>query len=294
MKSDNIIDLALIEDLGFPYLDLTTEVLFDPHDAQLYQADIVSKHSTPIVLCGLSMVQDILKHAPEPLTKFELHGNYKDGDCIEPGQTLVRIQAPAKILWMFERTILNFLQRLCAVATLTAQFVQRVQHTSMQILDTRKTTPGMRTLEKYAVLCGGGVNHRMGLYDAILIKDTHIDLLGGITLALAKLSTYAVANTHTQSVPVIVEVRNRVELDSVLRAHATGKVHIDRVLLDNMTLAELKDCVAQCHGIMPTEASGGINLSNVGAIAETGVDFASIGHITHSAGVIDLSMQCHT
>jgi len=289
LDSLSVIDLALAEDLGFPYKDITTELfIHPPHDTQVYRASILSKHPTPIVCCGVMLVHEILSHAPKELEPVEIFPHYKDGDSIEPGQTILSMQGPAKTLWMFERTILNFLQRLCAIATLTSQLVQRIQHTATKILDTRKTAPGMRRLEKYAVLCGGGSNHRMGLYDAILIKDTHIDLLGGMELALSKLSTYP-----KQTVPVIVEVRDQVELDMVLQAHQRGAIHVDRVLLDNMSIAALKECVTQCHGIMTTEASGSINVSNVCAIAQTGVDFASVGCITHSAGVVDLSMKCH-
>jgi len=203
---------------------------------------------------------------------------------MQNGETMLSIRAPAHELLMAERTVLNFLQHLCAIATLTAKYVHLIKDTPLTVLDTRKTVPGFRRLDKYAVYCGGGANHRMGLYDAILVKDTHIDLLGGMAVMLARLP---IKNTH--SYPVIVEVRTTQEL-AILLTHGSDKV--DRVLLDNMSPKLMAECVSMCQGIFPTEASGNISLDNIVEIANSGVNFASIGKLTHSAGNVDLSMRC--
>lgn len=279
-----LIDLALTEDLGNPFCDLTTQTLFSDNN-KTSQARIISKHPEPIVLCGTPIINAIL-------TKFsatyKIHSDYQDGQIIVPGKTLFTLEAPASYLLMAERTILNFLQRLCAVATLTKKFVDAVADTNLKILDTRKTTPGFRHLEKYAVFCGGGVNHRLGLYDAIMIKDTHVDALGGMEQALKNLDSRVRGNDGPPNLQIIVEVRSREELNIVLK-HGRNKV--TRVLLDNMSPTLMTECVALCRDVFPTEASGNINLDNIKSIAHTGVDFASIGKLTHSAGSVDLSMK---
>jgi nicotinate-nucleotide pyrophosphorylase (carboxylating) len=272
-----LIELALTEDLGKPFCDLTTQILFTDSN-KISRARIISKHPEPIVLCGLPVVKAIL----EKFTNhYQLRTTHQDSDVIHPKETILILEAPTDCLLMAERTILNFLQRLCAVATLTRKFVDIVKHTSLKILDTRKTTPGFRHLEKYAVQCGGGVNHRMGLYDAMMIKDTHIDALGGMEKALEKIN-------NKNNYPIIAEVRTLEELKVVIK-YASHKV--TRVLLDNMSPELMKQCVALCHNIFPTEASGNISLDNIKIIAETGVNFASIGKLTHSAGSVDLSMK---
>lgn len=278
---ETLIALALTEDLGTPYQDLTTTFLFPEKNTENATAKIISKHPTPIVVCGLPLVAAILNKFSSACT---LHLCVQDGDVLLPGATLLMIEGPADILLMAERTLLNFLQRLSAVASYTAQFVAQTVGTDLKILDTRKTTPGFRHLEKYAVLCGGGVNHRFGLYDALMIKDTHIDLLGGMRHALAKLPKNII-----DQYPVIIEVRNKEELMIVC---TEGRDKVSRVLLDNMSLDEMRACVQYCAGQIPTEASGNINLDNIRAVAETGVQFASIGRLTHSAGSVDLSMKC--
>lgn len=274
-----LIDMALTEDLGLPYNDVTTTVLF-PQIKNNSKAKIISKHPYPIVICGLPIVKAVLKKIDE---NCEIQSDFADGNLLQPGETLLIATGPASALLMAERVVLNFLQRLCAIATLTAQFVKAISHTSTKILDTRKTTPGFRHLEKYAVHCGGGVNHRMGLYDAIMVKDTHIDLLGGMAMALKVLP-----ETITQHFPVIVEVRTIDELMVVLEQ---GQHKVTRVLLDNMTPALMAECVSMCKGKNTTEASGNMTLENITAAAESGVDYISVGKITHSAGSVDLSMK---
>lgn len=271
-----LIELSLKEDLGEPFCDLTTEYLMS--DAKsLGCVEIISKHKTPITVCGTVLIEAILSHFA---THYTLKIDKADGVEVLPGERLLSITAPMAVLSMTERTILNYLRHLSAIATLTNQFVTKIQHTSTRILDTRKTTPGFRHLEKYAVRCGGGVNHRMGLYDAIMVKDTHVDMLGGMAKVMAKLAK--------AEVPTIVEVRNEEELEIVLEK-GLGKVN--QVLLDNMSILQLINCVNLCRGKIITEASGNLSLDNIVAVAETGVDFASVGRLTHSAGQVDLSMR---
>ena len=280
----NIIDealfeLALNEDLGIPWQDVTTDLLFPQLPAQA-EAKIFSKHKEPIRICGISFVAHLL-------TKLSRHSqvltDFQDGEELPVGATMLTILTDPHSLLKAERILLNFLRHSCAISTLTAQYASQVKHTNLKILDTRKTTPGLRHLEKYAVYCGGGQNHRMGLYDAVMIKDTHIDLLGGMEKALEKLPLLT-----SQSLPVIVEVRSLEELNIVLEK---GQSKVHRVLLDNMNVETLAACVKACRGIFETEASGNIRLDSIVKIAETGVDFASIGELTYGAGHVDLSMR---
>src|SRR3990167_6214663 len=236
-----LIDLALREDLDIVFCDLTTQCLFSDRSYS-GKATLVSKHTTPIVLCGLPIINELLARFE---TEYTINTSYQDGDVIAAQHQILTVASSAAILLMAERTLLNFLRHLSAIATLTKAFVDKVKHTQLKILDTRKTTPGLRHLEKYAVHCGGGVNHRLGLYDAYIIKDTHVDLLGGMQQALAKLPEKTV-----NRLPVIVEVRNTKELQAVID-HGQGKV--DRVLLDNMSVKQMRECVHRCNNIFSTE-----------------------------------------
>jgi nicotinate-nucleotide pyrophosphorylase (carboxylating) len=279
----DLLRLALTEDLGHPWCDATTQLLFADCTSQLaplQKAEIISKHKTPIVVCGIPIICSLLTQL-DPKATIQIF--CQDGEVLMPGAVLVEMHANPQALLMAERTLLNFLRHLCAVATLTTQFVEKVQQTRLKILDTRKTTPGFRHLEKYAVHCGGGVNHRMGLYDALMVKDTHVDLLGGMEQAIHKLP---LLTAHDKD--VIVEVRNFEELEIVL---VKGREKVTRVLLDNMNIDLLNNCVRACKSIFPTEVSGNINLTTIEAIAKSGADFASVGMLTHSAGNVDLSMR---
>lgn len=276
-----LLNLALEEDFSFPWQDKTTEILF-AHSNSPQQAKIISKQSEPITICGLPILQALIK-------KFDNHcqlqSHFQDGQRVIPHEPIVTLQGKAKTILMLERTLLNFFRHLSAIATLTHQYVTKVSHTHLKILDTRKTTPGFRHLEKYAVHCGGGTNHRMGLYDAIMIKDTHVDLLGGMVKTLSFLSA------QKAQMPVIVEVRSIAELEQVIK-HGVNKV--TRVLFDNMAIAEMSEAVMMCQNIFETEASGNISLDNIVTIAETGVQYASIGKLTYGAGHVDLSMSCQS
>lgn len=278
--NNHLIFLALQEDLGPDNVDMTNDCLFG-HQNKIVAARLINKHPSPIVLCGLSLIKKIFQHLQ---TECSIETDYSDGNIVPANSNIAILEADIKKLLTAERTILNFIRHLSAIATLTKQYVDKVKHTTMKILDTRKTTPGMRYLEKYAVHCGGGTNHRMGLYDAIMIKDTHIDLLGGIENALQMLT-----QKDCQEKSIIIEIRTSTELEKVLQQ---TYVKVDRVLLDNMSIEDLKSCVKLAKSAnLDTEASGNIHLDNVVAIAETGVDYASIGRLTHSAGQVDLAMK---
>lgn len=283
-KSDKalitLIKLALEEDLSTNHRDITTELLFSKLGSLKKTAHFYSKETQSLVMCGLPLVRRLLEVAG-PDCYFI--GSYaEEGALVGPGEHLLSLTGPITQLLKLERILLNFLQRLCAIATQTAQFVAHTQHTLTRILDTRKTLPGFRALDKYAVQCGGGGNHRMGLYDAIMLKDTHIDALG-MEKALAILPL-----TIHNHYPVIVEVRNEMELDIVL---SKGISKVSRILFDNLSIEILHRCVTRCLNRVSTEASGSVKLENVSEIAETGVDFISIGQLTHSVIAADLSMQ---
>jgi nicotinate-nucleotide pyrophosphorylase (carboxylating) len=207
-----------------------------------------------------------------------------DGHRAKAGETLLRISGDARAILSAERVALNFVQRLSGIATLTAQFVDAIEGTHARILDTRKTTPGLRRLEKYAVTCGGGVNHRFGLFDMVLIKDNHL-------AALREAEPNAVAAAVKQARVKYPQLKVEVEADTLEQVEQGVAAGADFVLLDNMTLVQLRLAVQKCKGHSKTEASGGVNLSTVRAIAETGVDFISVGALTHSARAVDVGLD---
>ncbi len=266
---------ALEEDIGQD--DVTTRALVP--EGQSGRAVILSRVSC--VVAGLDVARAVFAAVDARLVCETLAA---DGQQVAPGAILLRLQGPLGAILTAERTALNYLQRLSGIATRTRRFVERVRPFKTRILDTRKTTPGLRRLEKYAVACGGGTNHRMGLYDMVLIKDNHRALLrqAGIATLAAAVET---ARRRAPGVPVEIEVENEAELADALN----GKP--DWVLLDNMTIDQLRHCVALCAGRCPLEASGGVTLENVSAIAATGVDAISIGGLTHSATAVDLSLE---
>jgi nicotinate-nucleotide pyrophosphorylase (carboxylating) len=197
---------------------------------------------------------------------------------------LLKVSGPARALLSAERVALNFVQRLAGIATLTAQFVEAVRGTRAQILDTRKTTPGWRTLEKYAVRCGGGQNHRLGLFDMVLIKDNHL-------AALRDARPNAIAAAVRRARENFPQLKVEVEADTLEQVEQALAAGANLILLDNMDLAQLRVAVAKCQGRAQTEASGGVSLSTVWAIAETGVDFISVGALTHSARAVDIGLD---
>ena len=269
---DQSVREALQEDLGLAG-DITTDPII-PHDARGAAAIVVRE---PARIAGLDLAEATFR-ALDPLAVFTRIVN--DGEEAEAGATAARIEARTRALLTGERTALNFFSRLCGIATLTASYVSKVEGTGARIACTRKTTPGLRALEKYAVRCGGGVNHRFGLYDAVLVKDNHIAAAGGLAPALERLNERA-----GHMVKIEVEVDTLDQLEDALR------FPIDAVLLDNMDIATLKTAVALTKGKVLTEASGGVTLETVAEIAGTGVDLISVGALTHSLRNLDSSLE---
>ena len=263
---------ALEEDLG-GVGDITTNAIIPP-DAQGDASIIVRK---PGVIAGLDLAAASFKSL-DPDVRFTRI--VEDGSKVEAGATIARIAGKTRALLTGERTALNFFGRLSGIATLTAGYVAAVEGTHAKIVETRKTTPGLRALEKYAVRCGGGTNHRYGLYDAVLVKDNHIAAAGGLAEALN-----AVRTAVGHLVKIEVEVDTLDQLENVLR------FPIDAVLLDNMDAGTLKRAIALVKGRVITEASGGVTLESVREIAKTGVDLISVGALTHSARSLDSSLE---
>ena len=267
--------LALAEDVGSG--DATT--LSTIPDTGIAAAMMTARE--PLVVAGLAVSEAAFRELSAAI-KITLLA--RDGQAVEAGQYLLRVQAPARAILSAERVALNFAQRLSGIATLTAQFVAAIKGTSAKILDTRKTTPGIRLLEKYAVTCGGGQNHRIGLFDQILIKDNHLAALHG---EKPNAIAAAVKRARGQYPNLKVEV----EADTLEQVEQAVAAEADIVLLDNMTTDQMRNAVAIAKGRSLTEASGGVNLKTVRAIAETGVDFISVGTITHSARAMDIALD---
>lgn len=269
----SLIPLALEEDLGNQG-DITSRSTID---ADKYICGEITAKANGVI-AGLRSVELVYQaiHA-----QVEVVQHAQDGDQIEKGDLICSVTGNAYAVLAGERTALNFLQRLSGIATLTRQYVKAVEGTHSIILDTRKTHPGWRLLDKYAVRMGGGQNHRMGLYDMVLIKDNHIEAAGGITAAINAVRRDDVAT----NLPIIVEVKDEDELIEALQ------LKVDRILLDNMDLPRLRRAVEIANGRVPLEASGNVNLNTVRDIALTGVKYISVGTLTHSAPVLDLSMR---
>ena len=264
-----VIDTALAEDVGSG--DVTTSLLV-PSDA-VGRAALTQK--APGVIAGLRVCEAVF-HRVDPSLRWHAHA--AEGVWRDDGGLVAEVAGSSRSILTAERVALNFLQRLSGVATLTARYVEAVAGTGCSILDTRKTTPGLRVLEKAAVVAGGGVNHRFGLFDFVLIKENHAAMAGGVGEATRR------ALAAAGDLPVEVECSSLDEVRSALEAGAP------RILLDNMTNAQLRSCVELVAGRASLEASGGVSLETVRGIAETGVDFVSVGALTHSAPALDVSL----
>ena len=286
-RIDALLERALLEDKAAA--DATTNLTIDAN--LLATASIVARQE--MVVSGLGAVPRFLEifarldRRPPAQTRFEVvsHPEMFDGVRVHEDQVLAVIRHNARTLLSCERVILNLLQHLSGIATMTRKFVDAIQGTHAHVLDTRKTVPGLRDLEKYAVLCGGGTNHRLDLASSILIKNNHISLGGGLPAVLTR-----ALEKRKKGQRVQVEVRNAKELEEALEYGA------EAILLDNMTPEEVKRSVERIKQVerwIPTEASGGIVLENIRAYAETGVDFISVGALTHSAKAADISMRIH-
>ncbi|MDD2273554.1 MAG: carboxylating nicotinate-nucleotide diphosphorylase [Desulfuromonadaceae bacterium] len=267
---DRLIEQALLEDIHTG--DITTLAVVP--GARPASARLIAKEN--MVVAGLSTAARVFSKL-DPDIRFEACLN--DGEKAAVGTVLATVHGEAAQLLMGERVALNLLQRMCGIATLTTSFVEAVTGTKARIVDTRKTTPGLRQLEKYAVRVGGGINHRTGLYDGVLIKENHIAAAGGITEAIRRARAYI---PHTLKIEI--ETETLAQVDEALTAGA------DIIMLDNMSLDEMRTAVATIGHRALVEASGGVNLERVRAIAETGVDIISVGALTHSPRAMDISM----
>lgn len=271
---ETLVGLALAEDLD-QRGDVTSFATLP--DTLVIRGQIVAKAEG--VIAGLPAVIETYRQVDSGV---QVQPRLTDGEPVQPGTPVCDVVGPGRAVLTGERTALNFLQRMSGVATQTNRFVQAVAGTGAVILDTRKTTPGFRHLEKYAVRMGGGQNHRIGLYDQVMIKDNHIDACGSITAAVESVRKEF---TRSSEIPIVVEVRNFAEL------HEALLLNVHRILLDNMSDDEMRQAVEITAGRTPLEASGNMSLARVRAVAETGVNFISVGALTHSAPALDLSMR---
>lgn len=266
---EETVHIALREDVGDG--DITAQLI--PADA-VSLANVISRETC--VFCGMDWFEEVFRQIDDQVF-IEWH--VQDGDSIEADETICSLSGSSRSLLTGERTALNFVQTLSATATQASRYARAVEGTNAVVLDTRKTIPGLRAAQKYAVACGGCQNHRMGLYDAILIKENHILAAGSIQAAVDE------ARFHSPGFPVEIEVEN---VDQLEQAVAAG---VDRVLLDNFTTDRMREAVKLCNGRIPLEASGGITLENIRAYADTGVDYISTGSLTKDIIAIDLSMR---
>ena len=272
---DEIIEKALIEDLGDgDHTSLSTI----PSDA-MGEAKLVAKESG--IISGVEVAGKVFKKVDSDIEFVSLK---KDGDTIKKGDVIFTVKGRSISLLSAERLALNLIQRMSGIATQTNSIVNKIKHTNTKLLDTRKTTPNLRVLEKQAVKAGGGENHRFGLYDMIMIKDNHIDFAGGIVPAITSCVKYL--KEKNKDLKIEIEVRDFDELNKVL---AFGNV--DRIMLDNFTPAEIKKALTLIDGKYETEASGGITSDTIVGFAETGVDYISVGALTHHIKSLDLSLK---
>ena len=260
---------ALSEDVGTG--DISAELIDSSEQAT---ARVITRQ--PGVFCGKPWVEEICRQLD---SNIEVRWSVNDGDAVEPDQELFLLKGSARSLLTLERTILNFVQLLSGTATLTRRYVELMGNTDSKLLDTRKTIPGLRLAQKYAVRCGGGHNHRLGLFDAFLIKENHIAAAGGISQAVLR------ARSQHPEIPVEVEVESLLELNEAMDAGA------DTALIDNFSLADTTTAVTVSRGTLKLEASGGIDEKTIGDIAATGVDYISIGNLTKQVLPLDLSMR---
>lgn len=266
---------ALAEDIGPG--DVTTLATV----SKSLPAQAVIRAREPLVAAGLEFAAVAFRQRSH---KVKARPVVRDGQRVRAGATLLEISGPAHAILSAERVALNFVQRLSGVATLTAHFVEAIRGTGAKILDTRKTTPGWRRFEKYAVACGGGKNHRLGLFDLVLIKDNHL-------AALRTQKPNAIAAAIARARDKYPKLKVEVEADTLAQVAQAAEAGADIILLDNMTIAQLRQAVKIIRGRAFTEASGGVNLKTVPAIARTGVDFISVGALTHSARAVDIGLD---
>ena len=279
----NFIEMSLKEDVGAG--DVTSESSV-PKDL-IEKGYILAKEEG--VVAGIEVAKEVFSQVNEEL---EFIAHKSDGDKVVFGDVVIEVKGSARSILMGERLALNFMQRMSGIATRTFDITQILMGTPTKVLDTRKTTPGLRAFEKLAVTIGGGVNHRMGLYDMILIKDNHVDYAGGMSQALAKVSEYLCARPDDSLLlKVVVETRSFEEIERVLEAREASDIEIERILLDNFSHSEVKEAVRRYSSKITLEASGGITPDNVRGYGDAGVDFVSMGYMTHSVKSLDFSLK---
>lgn len=271
---DDLIDLAFAEDIGDG--DHTTLSTI-PSNVNGKQHLLIKQ---PGILAGVEIAARVFQKL-DPSLKMKVFIN--DGEQVKPGDIAFEVEGPVRSLLIAERTMLNIMQRMSGIATMTAQYQDRLSGLKTKVLDTRKTTPGMRLLEKDAVKIGGGENHRVGLFDMILIKDNHVDFAGGIAQAVKRAREYC--REHGKNLKIEVETRNIPEIEEALKAGA------DRIMLDNFTPEQTREAVKLIAGRAETESSGGITIDNLREYGEAGVDYISVGALTHSVKGLDMSFK---
>ncbi|HEX2553438.1 MAG TPA: carboxylating nicotinate-nucleotide diphosphorylase [Microvirga sp.] len=268
---DRLIDLWLTEDIGSG--DLTAQTMIEADE----RGRFVMNAREPIVIAGIDVAAQVFRRY-DPGCRVETR--VRDGARVEKGTVLLAVEGPARAVLTCERTALNILQRLCSIATETARYVAAIAGTGARLIDTRKTTPGLRVLEKHAVACGGGLNHRLGLDGGVMIKDNHIAVCGSIAAAVER---------ARRTLPVLTKLEVECDrLDQVREALAAGA---DVIMLDNMSLDAMREAVRLVDGRVPLEASGGIRIDTIRAVAETGVTYISTSKITQSAPAIDIGLD---
>ncbi len=273
--TNELIDCAFQEDIGDgDHTSLATI----PGSAKGSAHLLIKAEGT---LAGVELAEAICNRRDESLL---LRPMLRDGAQVKPGDVAFTLSGNSRSILLVERIVLNFMQRMSGIATLTRAFVDAVEGTKCRVLDTRKTTPGLRIIEKWAVRIGGGTNHRMGLHDMMMIKDNHADFAGGIPQAINRAIAYQ--REHGLSIPIEVETRNLIEVGQVLSAGG-----IQRIMLDNFKTKDLREAVQLIGGRFETEASGGITLETARSFADCGVNFISVGALTHSAGSLDMSLK---
>jgi len=267
----HLIELALKEDYGSG--DITTDNLIDPKLSG--SGEMIAKE--PLVLAGSDIVYEVFRHLDPDVRMTSL---FKDGDAVRKNEALLTIEGSMRALLIGERTALNFLQRLSGIATLVRSYADVLIRKNVRLVDTRKTTPGWRVLEKYAVRVGGADNHRMGLYDGVLIKDNHIEACGGIQPAIER-----IRNKISHLIKIEIEVSTLDQADEAVSAGA------DIIMLDNMDLEQIKEAVKRIDGKAVVEVSGNVTKADLPKLADTGVDIISVGALTHAARSVDISMR---
>jgi nicotinate-nucleotide pyrophosphorylase (carboxylating) len=266
-----LIETWLAEDIGAG--DLTVQLMIEPEEVGRF--DINARET--MVVAGIEVAADVFRRYAPGLT---LDIRVTDGDVVAAGTIMMRLSGLAQGILTAERTALNILNRMCSVATETARFVRVIEGTAARLVDTRKTTPGLRMLEKHAVACGGGLNHRLGLDNGVMIKDNHIAVCGGIALAVQR---------ARRRLPVLTKIE--VECDRLAQVEEALAARADVIMLDNMSVPDMREAVTLVAGRVPLEASGGIRFETIRAVAETGVDYISTSRITQAAPAVDIGLD---